>query len=126
MNNLLLVALGGALGASLRYGINIAMLTWFGKSFPYATLSVNILGSFFMGLLFSAIEHGIIADQQWRALLGIGLLGAFTTFSTFSLDTLLLMQQQEWVKAILNILLNVFVCLLAAGLGMQTYTFSSN
>lgn len=126
MFNLLLVAIGGAIGASLRYGINIGMVTWFGKSFPYATLSVNIIGSFFMGLLFSAIEHGIIPDQHWRALIGMGLLGAFTTFSTFSLDTLLLMQQQEWVKAILNILLNVFVCLLAAALGMQAYSFNSD
>lgn len=119
MNHLLLVALGGAVGASLRFGINLAMVTWFGKAFPYATLTVNIIGSFFMGLLFSAIEHGIIADQTWRALVGIGLLGAFTTFSTFSMDTLLLLQQQEWFKAILNILLNVCVCIFAAAVGMQ-------
>lgn len=119
MYSLLLVALGGALGASFRFGINLAMVAWFGKSFPYATLTVNIIGSFLMGLLFSAIEHGIIADQHWRALIGIGLLGAFTTFSTFSMDTLLLLQQQEWFKAILNILLNVFVCIFAAAVGMQ-------
>lgn len=120
MHSLLLVALGGAVGASLRFGVNLAMVASFGKSFPYATLTVNIIGSFLMGLLFSAIEHGIIADQTWRALLGIGLLGAFTTFSTFSMDTLLLLQQQEWFKAILNILLNVGVCLFAAAVGMQT------
>jgi len=125
MNSLLLVALGGALGASFRFWINLTMVAWFGKSFPYATLTVNIIGSFFMGLLFSAIEHGIIADQQWRALVGIGLLGAFTTFSTFSMDTLLLIQQQEWFKAILNILLNVFVCLFAAAVGMQAFAFKS-
>lgn len=75
-----------------------------------------------MGLLFSALEHGIIPDLQWRSLLGVGLLGAFTTFSTFSLDTLLLLQQGEWQKAGLNIFLNVVVCILAAWLGMQLMT----
>ena len=121
MNNLLLVALGGAVGASLRYGANLMAIAWLGKGFPYATLAVNIIGSFLMGVLFSAIEHGIIGDQYWRPFIGVGLLGALTTFSTFSMDSLLMLQQGEWNKAILNILLNVIVCLAAAWLGLQSF-----
>ena len=119
MNNLLFVALGGAIGACMRYGVSLMMVSWFGKSFPLATLTVNVVGSFVMGLLFSLLEHGIVADLPWRSLFGIGLLGAFTTFSTFSLDTLLLMQQGDWQKAGLNIVLNLVVCLFAAWCGMQ-------
>lgn len=117
--NLIFVALGGALGATLRFTIHHFLTLWLGKGFPFGTLTVNIIGSFLLGLLFSLIEHGIVADLPWRSLLGIGLFGAFTTFSTFSLDTLLLLQQGEWLKALLNVCLNVFVCLLAAWLGMQ-------
>jgi fluoride exporter len=122
MNNLLLVAIGGALGASMRYGLTGLMLSWFGKGFPYGTLCVNVLGSFLLGLLFSALEHGIVADLPWRSLISVGLLGAFTTFSTFSLDTLLLIQHGEWFKAIANVGLNVIVCVFAAWLGMQLLT----
>ena len=125
MINLLAVAVGGAVGASMRYGVTLAMISLMGKNFPYATLMVNVLGSFVMGLLFSLIEHGIVADLPWRSLFGIGLLGAFTTFSTFSLDTLLLLQQGEWQKAVLNILLNVLVCIFAAWLGMQMVNVQS-
>ncbi len=118
MGNWLFVALGGAIGASLRYGINGLVMGWFGRGFPYGTLTVNVIGSFFLGLLFSLIEHGIVSDSTWRAFLSIGLFGAFTTFSTFSLDSLLLIQQGLWQKALLNIVLNVFVCIFAAWLGM--------
>jgi len=123
MNNLLFVAIGGALGASMRYGVTLLMISLLGKGFPYATLMVNVIGSFFMGILFSVIEHGMMSDLPWRSLFGIGLLGAFTTFSTFSLDTLLLLQHGDWFKAMLNILLNVVVCIFAAWLGMQLYMF---
>ncbi|NVK24365.1 MAG: fluoride efflux transporter CrcB [Gammaproteobacteria bacterium] len=120
MQNLLFVALGGAIGASLRYGANLMAIAWLGKGFPYATLVVNIVGSFLMGVLFSAIEHGIIGNQVWRPFIGVGLLGALTTFSTFSMDSLLMLQQGEWTKALINILLNVIVCMFAAWLGLQS------
>jgi CrcB protein len=114
----LMVALGGAFGASLRFYISQLMLNWLGKGFPFATLAVNISGSLLMGTLYGLIEQGVIEVTVYRTLLGIGFLGAFTTFSTFSLDTLLLMQQGELVKASLNVLLNVSLCIFAAGAGM--------
>nr|WP_252736610.1 MULTISPECIES: fluoride efflux transporter CrcB [unclassified Psychrosphaera] len=119
LSSIVFVAIGGAIGASLRYSATIGVTAWLGKGFPYTTLLVNILGSFIMGLLFSLIEHGIVAELPWRPLIGVGILGALTTFSTFSLDTLLMLQNGEWQKALINILLNVLVCILAAWLGMQ-------
>lgn len=119
MTNLLYVAIGGALGAVLRYQLAVWMVLLFGKEFPYATLLVNVIGSFALGLLFSLMEHGIIADIPWRTLVGIGLLGAFTTFSTFSLDTVLLFQQGATIKALVNVFLNVITCLVGVFAAMQ-------
>ncbi|MCW8866237.1 MAG: fluoride efflux transporter CrcB [Colwellia sp.] len=112
------VALGGACGASLRFYISQLVLNWLGKGFPFATLMVNITGSFVMGVLYQLIEHELLDIHIHRTLLGIGFLGAFTTFSTFSLDTLLLLQQGDVLKAGINILLNVSLCIAAAGLGL--------
>ncbi|TKB43738.1 fluoride efflux transporter CrcB [Thalassotalea mangrovi] len=112
------IAIGGAAGACMRYFISHMVLLWLGKGFPFATLLVNITGSLLMGLLYGLIQQGTIEVVVYRTLLGIGFLGAFTTFSTFSLDTLLLLQQGEIIKAMLNVILNVVLCLLAAGLGM--------
>jgi CrcB protein len=112
------VALGGACGASLRFYISQLVLNWLGKGFPFATLMVNITGSFIMGLLYQLIEHEILDINVHRTLIGIGFLGAFTTFSTFSLDSLLLIQQGDVIKAAINILLNVSLCIAAAALGL--------
>ena len=114
----LVVALGGAFGASFRFYISQLILNWLGKGFPFATLAVNISGSLLMGALFGLIEQGVIEVGVYRTLIGIGFLGAFTTFSTFSLDTLLLIQQGDIFKATINILLNVGLCIIAAALGM--------
>ena len=112
------VAIGGATGASLRFFISQLILNWLGKGFPFATLVVNISGSLVMGFLYGLIEQGNLEVHVYRTLIGIGFLGAFTTFSTFSIDTLLLFQQGEVIKAMLNIILNVTLCVLAAALGV--------
>lgn len=115
----LAIAIGGAVGACLRFGINELAVNVLGKSFPFGTLLVNILGSFVLGWLFALFSSGVLAVSPWRALIAIGLIGAFTTFSTFSLDTVLLMQQGDWLKAIANVLLNVLLCLTLAWLGLK-------
>lgn len=116
------VALGGASGACLRFFISQMVLNLLGKGFPFATLLVNISGSLTMGLLYGLIEQGVLEVSVYRTLIGIGFLGAFTTFSTFSLDTLLLIQQGDVIKAMTNIVLNVGLCILAAAFGMFIVT----
>ncbi|NMP15384.1 fluoride efflux transporter CrcB [Thalassotalea sp. Y01] len=118
----LFVAAGGALGASLRFFISEIVLIWLGKGFPFATLIVNITGSLIMGVLYGLIEQGVIEVAIYRTLVGIGFLGAFTTFSTFSLDTVLLLQQGFLVKAMANVLLNVVLCVSAAAIGLILVT----
>lgn len=116
------IAIGGACGASLRYYFSQLILNWLGKGFPFATLAVNICGSLIMGTLYGLIDQGVIEVSIYRTLIGIGFLGAFTTFSTFSMDTLLLMQQGDLLKAMLNVILNVSLCVFASGVGMYLVT----
>jgi len=121
MNNLILniglVACGGAFGATLRYLMGIGIVSLFGKGFPFATLAVNVIGSLIMGYIFQLIHQGSLSATPWWPLIGVGFLGALTTFSSFSMDSLLLLQQGELLKALLNVALNVVICLLAAYLG---------
>lgn len=113
------IALGGATGACLRYFLSQMMLLWLGKGFPFGTLLVNIIGSFLLGLVYALTEQGHLEIVPWRTMLTIGFLGALTTFSTFSVDTLLLFQQGAWWKAVLNTTLNVGCCLFVAWFGMH-------
>ncbi|GGF03972.1 putative fluoride ion transporter CrcB [Pseudoalteromonas gelatinilytica] len=122
MNSLklyMMIAMGGASGACLRYFLSETMLKLLGRGFPFGTLTVNILGSLLMGILYGLIEKEIIAVSPAKTLIGIGLLGALTTFSTFSMDSLLLLQQGHFFKMALNITLNVVVCIFMAWLGLQ-------
>ncbi|GGY91825.1 fluoride efflux transporter CrcB [Shewanella fodinae] len=118
MNNLLWVALGGATGAVLRNLISLFMIQLFGSAFPFGTLTVNVLGSFLMGVVFALGQLSHVSPEI-KALIGVGFLGALTTFSTFSNETLLLIQGGEWLKAFLNVVLNLGICLLMVFLGQQ-------
>jgi len=114
---LLFIAFGGAAGSVMRFGVSSLVYSSLGRGFPYGTLTVNVAGSFLMGLLSVVMIEKLSLSAEWRAAILIGFLGAFTTFSTFSLETLQLMQQGELTKAGLNMLLSVFVCVFAIWLG---------
>lgn len=116
---LLIIAVGGAVGAMSRYQVTIWCHQWFGDNFPYATLLVNVIGCFSIGLLISALNHQILVSAYWRPIISVGFLGGLTTFSTFSIDTLLLFNQGEWLKAALNVLLNLMLCMTAVAVGYQ-------
>ncbi|MFC5079078.1 Putative fluoride ion transporter CrcB [Vibrio thalassae] len=113
------IALGGAFGACSRYLISELCIVLFGRGFPYGTLTVNVVGSFIMGLLIAAFETEVLAPEPWRQIIGLGFLGALTTFSTFSMDNVLLIQQGAFFKMGLNILLNVIVSISACWIGFQ-------
>ncbi|QFU22762.1 fluoride efflux transporter CrcB [Shewanella eurypsychrophilus] len=118
MNNILFVALGGSIGAVFRYMISILMVQLFGSAFPFGTLLVNILGSFMMGIIYALGQVSEVSPEI-KALVGVGLLGALTTFSTFSNETLLLIQSGAWLKAFFNIALNLCLCIFMVYLGQQ-------
>ena len=112
------IATGGALGALLRFWTSSFIHARLGQGFPYGTLCVNVGGSLLMGFLYIMLLERMSLGPQWRAALLIGLLGAFTTFSTFSIETFNLMEAGEWFKAGLNILLSVVLCIAAAWSGV--------
>ena len=118
MGDILMIGLGGFIGAILRYQIS-GYVQGFSKSdvFPYGTLAVNVLGSFVIGILFYFIESRGTLDPQARAFVLIGVLGAFTTFSTFSIETLNYLLSGEIQWAVLNLTANCFLGLLAAWMG---------
>ena len=107
------VAVGGAFGAVARYAISTWIFDSTSHKFPYATLSVNVLGSFVMGIFFVLILEKGLLPPEWRGVLMIGFLGAFTTFSTFSLDALGLWQNDHLFLALVYALGTVGLCLAA-------------
>ena len=114
---MLFIACGGAAGSVMRFGVSSLVYSISGRAFPYGTLTVNVVGSFLMGLMSVILIEKLSISAEWRAAVLIGFLGAFTTFSTFSLETLQLIQQGELSKAGLNMLISVFSCVLAIWLG---------
>ena len=118
MKHLLLVASGSAVGASLRYLTGIAALRWFGASFPWGTLMVNVVGSFAMGVLAEFIVRKLGASSELRLLLMTGLLGGYTTFSAFSLDAVLLIERGAYSAATGYVLASVIGSIIALLLGL--------
>lgn len=113
------IAIGGAFGACSRYLVSELCVALMGRGFPYGTLTVNVVGSFIMGLLIAAFETELLSQVPWRQVIGLGFLGALTTFSTFSMDNVLLLQQGAFFKMGLNVILNVILSISAAWLGFQ-------
>lgn len=107
---LLAVAAGGALGAGFRYLLGAAMLRWLGSGFPWGTYAANILGALLMGSFIALMLRFELRDPHLRAFLTTGLLGGFTTFSTFSLEVVLLFERNEHFLALFYALSSVLLC----------------
>lgn len=118
MTHLLAVAAGGALGSALRYWVATGVQAWVGRPFPYGTLAVNVVGSLLMGFLFVIFAARPGAESVFRAGLLAGILGGFTTFSAFSIETFNLIEDGAWLKAGLNAGLSVALCLAATWAGV--------
>ncbi len=119
MTQLLLIAFGSAIGGISRYLLSTSVYSLIGKDFPYGTLAVNMIGSLLAGFIsIILIERvdGVLAAPL-RALLIIGFLGGFTTFSSFSIETLNLFESGEILRATLNVVISVVSCLILAGVG---------
>lgn len=113
MSTIGMIGVGGALGAIARHGVNVGTAQLFGHGFPYGTLIVNILGSFLMGVLIVKFSQINQVSQEIRMLTTTGFLGAFTTFSTFSLDAITLWERGEMLHALGYILISVICSILA-------------
>ena len=118
MSEIIAIALGGALGALSRFWVVNLTSLWLGDEFPYSMLIVNILGSFVIGIVFVFLVERALLPVAWRAAVMIGFLGAFTTFSTFSLQTLALLEAGRFLAASVYVLSSVLICIMAAALGL--------
>ena len=110
MSQVLAIAIGGAVGSVLRFWMANGVHALAGRGFPYGTLAVNVLGSLLMGILFVLLLERSNIDAVLRVGLLVGVLGGFTTFSTFSIETFNLIEQGEVIKALLNMALSVVLC----------------
>ncbi len=112
------IALGGGVGSILRYILHTRIDQLHAYSFPIGVLMVNIIGSFLMGFLAWVLTTQIHVAEEHRVAILVGLLGGFTTFSTFSHDTLHMILQGEYFSVVLHIVLSVVLCIMAAGAGL--------
>ena len=110
MYMILAIALGGALGALGRYFITGYIQNLTGNQFPWGTLSVNIVGCAFLGVLLAVISNIWSPSAEIRSFFTVGLMGALTTFSTFSFEIVLMVEKGQWLSAVSYILLSLFCC----------------
>lgn len=117
MANIVIIGVGGFIGAVARYGIALWIGQRWGRSFPLGTFIINVTGSFLIGLLMTVMAERFTENPQWRLFLVVGFLGAYTTFSTFEYETGALLKDSEWLYAGLNVVLSVVVGFAALKLG---------
>ncbi len=122
MKEILFIALGGSIGAPLRYLVSKNINIVSGGSFPYGTLTVNVIGSIIIGFLFSMFST-IAVDSNYKAMTTIGFLGAFTTFSSYSLETVNLFTAREYGYGILNLVLNNVLAVAGAFIGIMIFRY---
>ena len=118
--NYILIFIGGGIGSIARYLVTMIAKNLTNVNFPFGTLTINIVGSFLMGIVTALITHKITANNESiRLLLAVGFLGGFTTFSSFSMETFTLIEKHEIFYAVANVVTNVTFGLLAAYLGFK-------
>ena len=115
---ILIIGFGGFIGAILRYSISGWIHKLFGSGMPYGTLAVNVIGSFILGFILFYSEDRQSFSPLWRTFIAVGIMGALTTFSTFSYETFAMIQESLYLKAVWNITLNIITTILAIWAGM--------
>ncbi len=118
MERFLLICLGGAIGTGLRYVTSIVSARWFGAEFPYGTLVANLSGAFIIGFVQQIGTESLLIPDNVRLFLTTGMMGGLTTYSTFSYETVRLMEISAWSQAWINIVVTVTVCLSLCFLGI--------
>lgn len=112
------IGLGGAAGTLARHGLSVWCQQRFGTAFPHGTLAVNVIGSFLLGAIMQAAMTTDLISPTLRLALGTGLMGGFTTYSSFNYETLKLLQDDAWALGALNVVATLLGCLFAGLLGM--------
>ena len=118
MERVLLIGLGGAMGSIARYLTSLVALAWLGPDFPYGTLIVNVTGAFFIGLVQELGAETAMMSDNARLLLTTGVMGGLTTYSTFSYETVRLMEAKAWTAAWMNVVVTTAICLGLCFLGI--------
>ncbi|MGE7984516.1 fluoride efflux transporter CrcB [Solibacillus sp. NPDC093137] len=116
---MILIGIGGAIGAALRYSVSLLLLTNEITAFPFATVAVNLAGCFLLGMLSSGLELKISANPDYLSAFKIGLIGSFTTFSTFSVEVIQLLLHHFYLSAILYIFISAIFGLIFVAFGMK-------
>jgi fluoride exporter len=114
-----LICLGGAVGTAARYGVGTLALRWWGAGFPYGTLIVNLTGSFLIGLIQQVAWSTLVMSETTRLVLTVGVMGGYTTYSSFSYETLRLIEGGSWLQAGANVVLTTGLCLGVCALGLM-------
>jgi CrcB protein len=118
MREFLLIGGGAVLGANARYWLTNYFVQRLGPAFPYGTLFINVTGSFLLGFVLVLVANRFVVDPGYRLLIGTGFMGAYTTFSTFSYDTIVLLERGDILPALVNVGTSVAVSLVAVYLGI--------
>lgn len=119
LEKILLISVGAILGANARYWIGDWIAQRWGTSFPYGTFIINVTGSLLIGFFISLTTERISIDPRWRYMVVVGFLGAYTTFSTYTLESMNLFERGQWQLGLVDVLGSVIIGLIAVGLGMM-------
>ena len=126
LTSIVSIGIGATVGATCRYYIGVFSLQYFDKALPYGTLISNIIGSFFAGLLVVCVLEKLFLSETYRLMLLVGLAGSLTTMSALSIESVEMLSGGNYSEALLNILLNLGLSLLAASLGVMLAKYGFN